>query len=146
MNLSHCSATLLGLSSAQAIDRAWGLIALDWDVSLRLAVTVGVVDGSNPNPTSSTGMAGRTNSRVVGGDNGGIRFPQDVINGSISGSQRVGNGNSDTGFGGSPLAEIEAFSDVLVLNHGGSRACSVQYGQDGGSHGVKQEYFAERRE
>ena len=102
MNLT---ARLLGLT-AQAIDRAWGLIALDWDVSLRLAVTVGVVDGSNPNPTSSTGMAGRTNSRVVGGDDGGIHFPRDVINGSISGSQRVGNGNSDTGFGGSPLAEI----------------------------------------
>ena len=30
----------------RAIDSQWGLISLDWDLSLRLAVTVGVVDGS----------------------------------------------------------------------------------------------------
>ena len=40
---------------------------------------------------------------------------------------------------------MESYSDVLILNHGGARACKGRgLGRDGGTHGEEQDLYVER--
>jgi hypothetical protein len=84
-----------------AVDPQWGLVALDWDMSLKLAYTVGIIDGS----------IRKSEAYVASPLNTSSSFP-------------AGGGSGEGGTTG----EKEEFSDVIWLNQGADRFCRQEEG------------------
>ena len=85
---------------------------MDWDLSLRLAITVGVVDGSNPGRNASAWPASSSSSLSGVGSTLSARYSRSRVVGGADGGNG-GQGVDDDqliqpapGFGGSPIAEV----------------------------------------
>jgi hypothetical protein len=91
----------------------WGLISLDWDLSLRLAYTVGVIDGSLRGSESYVASPDGGSDGGGGGTGGGD-------NETTSSRGFAAGGGSG---GGTATGEVEKYSDVLWLNQGADRYC-----------------------